>query len=64
MCILSLFGFALPCNYISHHRQVLLEHGYLVMDYVEGGGIKMLSETCDEFWDCQNWKKNLFQDLT
>jgi hypothetical protein len=59
-----MFGFTLPCRYISHRRQYLLEHGYLVMDYIEGRGVKMLSETWDKFRDFQGRRTNLFRDLS
>ncbi|EDN94991.1 predicted protein [Sclerotinia sclerotiorum 1980 UF-70] len=62
--ISSLFGFTLPCRYISHRRQSVLERGYLVIDYIEDSGVKMLSETWDEFQHCEVRKRNLFRDLS
>jgi hypothetical protein len=44
-----LFEFTLPCRYIRHRRQSLLEHGYLVMDYVDDAGVEMLSETWNQY---------------
>lgn len=62
--ISSLFGFNLPCCYIRHRRQSLLEHGYLVMDFIEGKGIKMLSETWGEFQNCPSRRASLLRDLS
>jgi hypothetical protein len=34
------------------------------MDYIEGTGVKMLSETWDEFRHCEAQRTNLFRDLS
>ncbi|KAJ6151646.1 hypothetical protein N7470_007243 [Penicillium chermesinum] len=34
-CVSWLLGFPLPCPYIIHHRQQMLEQSYLVMDYID-----------------------------
>lgn len=62
--ILSFFGYDLSCDYINHHRSRLLGHGYLIMDLIEGSGIKMLSQTWDESRHCQRKRTNLYRDLS
>ncbi|KAJ5566787.1 hypothetical protein N7535_006093 [Penicillium sp. DV-2018c] len=34
-CVSWLLGFPLPCPYVIHNRQQVLEHGYLIMDYID-----------------------------
>ncbi|KAL3457958.1 hypothetical protein BJX64DRAFT_302290 [Aspergillus heterothallicus] len=54
----------LPCPYISHRRQQVLEHGYLVMDYIDEPGVQMLSETWDKFPHDQDRTVNFYRDLS
>lgn len=61
--ISRLFGHTLPCPYISHRRQHVLEHGYLVMDYIEAG-VQMLSRTWDEFPHQPDKTANFYRDLS
>ncbi|CEJ59477.1 hypothetical protein PMG11_08102 [Penicillium brasilianum] len=63
-CISWLIGSTLPCRYVRHHRQTMLEYGYLVMDYVGNPGVQMLSETWDEDRHDQNKRTNLFRGLS
>ena len=60
--ISSLCGSTLPCQYISYSRQNILEHGYLIMDYIEDA--EMLSETWVTFGQNQELRVNLFGDLS
>lgn len=59
-----LLGFPLPCPYISHRRQLVLEHGYLVMDYIDEPEVQMLSETWDEFPHHPDKTANFYRDLS
>lgn len=59
-----LLGFPLPCPYISHRRQQVLEHGYLVMDYIDDPGVRMLSETWDKTPHHLERTVNFYRDLS
>lgn len=60
-----LLGFPLPCPYRSHRRQQVLEHGYLVMDYIdEPEVVRMLSETWDKLPHHPDKTVNLYRDLS
>lgn len=56
-----LFGAPLT-PYVSHHRQHLLEHGYLIIEHVERG--QMLSKTWGDHRQDQNKRRNLFRGLS
>ena len=43
--MLRLLGFPLPCPYVIYRRQQVLEHEYLVIDYIGEPDIRMLLET-------------------
>lgn len=59
-----LLGFPLPCPYISYRRQQVLEHGYLIMDYIDEPEVQMLSETWDEFPHQPDKTANSYRDLS
>ncbi|KAJ5925860.1 hypothetical protein N7454_007370 [Penicillium verhagenii] len=59
-----LFGYALPCNYVHHHRSVMLEDGHLVMDYIGNSEVQMLSSTWDKDRHLQDKRKNIFRGLS
>ncbi|KAL4802052.1 hypothetical protein BDV18DRAFT_147438 [Aspergillus unguis] len=59
-----LLGFPLPCPYISHRRQQVLEHGYLIMDYINEPSVQMLSETWDKLPHYPDRTKNLYRGLS
>jgi hypothetical protein len=59
-----LLGFPLPCPYISHRRQQVLEHGYLVMDYIDEPEVQMLSETWDKLPHHPDRTVNFYRDLS
>lgn len=60
----SLFGFTLPCRFISYGRQHILEHGYLIMDYIETTAAKMLSASWTDLYQSQDLRTNLFRDMS
>ncbi|KAH8746164.1 hypothetical protein F5882DRAFT_387429 [Hyaloscypha sp. PMI_1271] len=62
--ISSLFGSTLPCRYIIYNRQSVVEHGYLIMDYIETTEAEMLSESWDELRHDRNLRTNFFKDLS
>ncbi|KAG0153896.1 hypothetical protein PDIDSM_1275 [Penicillium digitatum] len=53
---------ALP--YICHQRSIMLESGYLVMDYIGNSDVQMLSETWDEYRHQRDKRTNLFKGLS
>ena len=57
-------GYTLPCEYIVNQRQSVLEHKYLVMDYIDAPGIQMLSKTWDQHSDDGGKKANFMRDLS
>ncbi|RAH47954.1 uncharacterized protein BO95DRAFT_512836 [Aspergillus brunneoviolaceus CBS 621.78] len=63
-CVSWLLGRPLPCPYISHRRQHILDHGYLVMDYIDEPGVRMLSETWSELPHAGDKTTNLYRDLS
>ncbi|PWY93952.1 hypothetical protein BO94DRAFT_612638 [Aspergillus sclerotioniger CBS 115572] len=63
-CISWLLGRPLSCRYVDHRRSTMLENGYLVMDYVGGPDLQMLSETWDRDRHHQEKRKNLFRGLS
>lgn len=62
-CISRLFGYTLPCEYVFHQRQSVLEHGYLVMDYIDTPGIQMLSRTWNQYSNNAEKKGQLYEGL-
>ncbi|KAF4620088.1 hypothetical protein G7Y89_g14735 [Cudoniella acicularis] len=64
--ISSLFGHPLPCQYITRQREYISDNGYLVVDFIEGNDVKMLSETWDEGLQVPDHTKrsNLFKGLS
>lgn len=62
--ISSFLGSPLPCRYISYSRPNILEHGYLIMDYIETSDAEMLSETWTNLCQSQDLRANLFRDLS
>ncbi|RDW71783.1 hypothetical protein BP5796_07817 [Coleophoma crateriformis] len=62
--ILSFFGKSCPCSYVRERRLSILEHGYLITNYIEPSDAKTLSETWSEFCQSQKMMTNLFKDLS
>ncbi len=62
--ISSFLGSPIPCRYISYSRPNILEHGYLIMDYIETSDAEMLSETWTNLCQSQDLRVNLFRDLS
>jgi hypothetical protein len=62
--IMWLLGRSLPCPYICHQRSIMLESGYLVMDYIGNSDVQMLSETWDEHRHQRDKRMNLFKGLS
>ena len=64
--ILSWLGYPVPCRYISRQYTDALQSGYLIMEYIEGPDIPLLSE----HWAGQNQSRNeqqrtnFFRDLS
>lgn len=63
-CISRFLGYILPCEYVIHQRQSVLEHGYLVMDYIDTPGIQMLSRTWNQYSNNAEKKANFMRDLS
>ncbi|RAK75906.1 uncharacterized protein BO72DRAFT_478467 [Aspergillus fijiensis CBS 313.89] len=63
-CVSWLLDRPLPCPYISHRRQHILDHGYLVMDYIDEPGVQMLSETWNKLSHAGDRTTNLYRDLS
>ncbi|KAJ5731992.1 hypothetical protein N7493_003473 [Penicillium malachiteum] len=61
-------GYPLPCPYVSHQRSILIESGYLIMDFIGQSEseepVEMLSETWDKHRDQQEKRENLFKGLS
>lgn len=62
--ILLFLGFPLPCLYISHQRQKILEHGYLLMDYIDEPEIEMLSQTWNQTPHHSDKTATCYRDLS
>lgn len=64
--VLSLLGYPVPCRYISRQYMNNLKCGYLIMEYIEGPGLSLLSE----HWADQNQqydkhrRTNFFRDIS
>ncbi|PYI36229.1 hypothetical protein BP00DRAFT_472418 [Aspergillus indologenus CBS 114.80] len=63
-CVSWLLGRPLSCPYISHCRQHILDHGYLVMDYIDDPEVHMLSETWNELLHDGVKTTNLYRDMS
>ena len=64
--ILSLLGYPVPCRYISRRYPDTLQSGYLIMEYIEGPGLSLLSDHWkgqDQQHDRQR-RANFFRDLS
>lgn len=62
---LSVFGYPVPCRYISHQTSQTLKAGYLVIEYMEEETHgKLLSESWEELRHDKNRRLNLFSDLS
>lgn len=59
-----LLGFSLPCPYLSYRRQQVLEHGYLIMDYIDEPDVQMLSETWNKSPRLPDRTANLYRGLS
>lgn len=51
------------CPYASHRRSIIMGNGYLILEYIETGEVRMLSEAWSS---CQNpdLKRNLFEGIS
>ncbi|KAI4217620.1 MAG: hypothetical protein LQ351_000216 [Letrouitia transgressa] len=64
--ILSLLDYPVPCRYVSRRYADTLKSGYLIMEYIEGPGLSLLSEHWagqDQQHDRQR-RANFFRDLS
>lgn len=59
-----LLGGASPCPYVAKTRQRVLEHGYLIMDYIEERDGRPLSESWAELHRDPGLRMNLFRGLS
>lgn len=57
-------GSPLPCQYISYRRQKVLEHGYLLMDFIDEPEVQMLSDTWDKFPHQPDKTANFYRGLS
>jgi Phosphotransferase enzyme family len=60
--VLKLFGWAVPCEYISHQTSGL-DLGYLLIEDISGADSQMLSDTWRDQWTNKVKRDNLFRDL-
>lgn len=59
-----LLGLPLPCPYIGHSRSTMTETGYLLLEYVDKLGAKMLSETWSQDRHNKGKRINFFRGLS
>ncbi|KAJ5728674.1 uncharacterized protein N7483_003182 [Penicillium malachiteum] len=63
-----LLGYPLPFPYVSHRRSILLESGYLIIDFIGTSKseepVEMLLETWDEHRCQQEKRENLFKGFS
>lgn len=62
--ISRLLGSTLPCPYIIHNRRNLLDHGYLLMDFVDDPGVEILSKTWGQYRHHEDKRDNLIKGLS
>lgn len=63
--VLPLFRIELPCQYVGYRRHSMLEHGYLIMDYIETTEeTALLSDSWDELCHDQVLRTNFLEDLS
>ncbi|KAI2139489.1 hypothetical protein LOZ29_002403 [Ophidiomyces ophidiicola] len=60
----TLFGLPIPCRYICKTRSVILDQGYMIMDYIEPTEARMLSDTWPDLRLNHTLRTNLFRGLS
>lgn len=51
-------------RYLSSTRRGILEHGYLLVDYIETGEVQMLSDTWSDNFQNPQLRSNLFKNIS